>query len=33
LIIVTTVDDPKVLQKRWKSVPCRWTLGKGDLYE
>ena len=33
LIVEITVDDPKVLQKPWKSAPRRWTLGNGDVYE
>ena len=33
LIVEITVDDPKVLQKPWKSAPRRWTLGNGDIYE
>jgi hypothetical protein len=27
------VEDPKVLQKPWKSAPRRWTLGNGEVYE
>ena len=26
-------DDPKVLEKPWKSAPHRWTLGNGDVFE
>jgi len=33
LIVQITVDDPKVLQKPWKSAPRRWTLGDGEVYE
>jgi len=33
LIVEITVDDPKVLEKPWKSAPRRWTLGSGDIYE
>ena len=33
LIVQITVDDPKVLQKPWKSAPRRWTLGDGQVYE
>ena len=33
LIIEVTVQDPKVLQKPWKSAPRRWTLGDGEVYE
>jgi len=33
LIVEVTVDDPKVLEKPWKSAPRRWTLGDGDVYE
>ena len=33
LIVEITVEDPKVLQKPWKSAPRRWTLGNGDVYE
>jgi hypothetical protein len=33
LIVEIMVDDPKVLQKPWKSAPRRWTLGSGDIYE
>jgi hypothetical protein len=33
LIVEITVDDPKVLQKPWKSAPRRWTLGNGEMYE
>jgi hypothetical protein len=33
LFVEITVDDPKVLVKPWKSVPHRWTLGNGDVYE
>jgi hypothetical protein len=33
LIVEITVDDPKVLEKPWKSAPRRWTLGNGDIYE
>jgi hypothetical protein len=33
LIVEITVDDPKVLQKPWKSAPRRWTLGNGEIYE
>ncbi|HET9215866.1 MAG TPA: hypothetical protein VFR18_02740, partial [Terriglobia bacterium] len=33
LIVEITVDDPKVLQKPWKSAPRRWTLGNGEVYE
>ena len=27
------MDDPKVLEKPWKSAPRRWTLGNGEIYE
>ena len=33
LIVEIAVDDPKVLAKPWKSVPRRWTLGNGEVYE
>lgn len=33
LIVEITVDDPKVLEKPWKSAPRRWTLGNGDIFE
>jgi hypothetical protein len=33
LIVEVTVDDPKVLEKPWKSAPHRWTLGNGEVYE
>jgi hypothetical protein len=33
LMVEITVDDPKVLQKPWKSAPHRWTLGDGEVYE
>jgi len=33
LIVEISVDDPKVLQRPWKSAPRRWTLGSGDIYE
>ncbi len=33
LVVEITVDDPKVLQKPWKSAPRRWTLGDGEMYE
>jgi hypothetical protein len=33
LIVEVTVDDPKVLDKPWKSAPRRWTLGNGEIYE
>jgi hypothetical protein len=33
LMIQITVDDPKVLEKPWKSVPHRWTLGDGEVFE
>jgi hypothetical protein len=33
LMVQITVDDPKVLQKPWKSAPHRWTLGDGEVYE
>jgi hypothetical protein len=33
LIVQITVDDPKVLEKPWKSAPRRWTLGDGEVYE
>ena len=33
LIVEITVDDPKVLEKPWKSAPRRWTLGNGEVYE
>ena len=33
LIVEITVDDPKVLEKPWKSAPRRWTLGSGEIYE
>jgi hypothetical protein len=33
LMIQMTVDDPKVLEKPWKSAPHRWTLGDGEVFE
>jgi hypothetical protein len=33
LIVEITVEDPKVLEKPWKSAPRRWTLGNGEVYE
>jgi hypothetical protein len=33
LMVEITVDDPKVLQRPWKSAPRRWTLGNGEIYE
>jgi hypothetical protein len=33
LMVQITVDDPKVLEKPWKSPPHRWTLGNGEVYE
>ena len=33
LIVEITVEDPKVLEKPWKSAPRRWTLGDGEVYE
>jgi hypothetical protein len=33
LIVEITVDDPKVLERPWKSAPRRWTLGNGEVYE
>jgi hypothetical protein len=33
LIVEIVVEDPKVLQKPWKSAPRRWTLGDGNVYE
>jgi hypothetical protein len=33
LFVEITVDDPKVLQKPWKSASRRWTLGDGQVYE
>ena len=33
LIVEITVDDPKVLERPWKSAPRRWTLGNGEIYE
>ena len=33
LIVELTVDDPKVLERPWKSAPRRWTLGNGEIYE
>jgi hypothetical protein len=33
LIVQITVEDPKVLEKPWHSVPHRWTLGDGEVYE
>jgi len=32
-MVQITVDDPKVLEKPWKSANRRWTLGNGELYE
>ena len=32
-MVEITVDDPKVLEKPWKSAPRRWTLGSGEIYE
>ena len=33
LMVQITVEDPKVLEKPWKSPPHRWTLGNGEVYE
>jgi hypothetical protein len=33
LMVEITVEDPKVLEKPWKSAPRRWTLGNGEVYE
>ncbi len=33
LMVQVQVEDPKVLQKPWKSAPRRWTLGDGNVYE
>jgi hypothetical protein len=33
LVVEIMVEDPKVLQKPWKSAPRRWTLGDGNVYE
>jgi hypothetical protein len=33
LVVEVTVEDPKVLEKPWKSAPRRWTLGNGEIYE
>jgi hypothetical protein len=33
LIVEIMVEDPKVLEKPWKSAPRRWTLGDGNVYE
>jgi len=33
LMLEITVDDPKVLERPWKSAPRRWTLGDGEVYE
>jgi len=33
LFVEITVDDPKVLEKPWKSAARRWTLGNGEVYE
>ena len=33
LMVEITVDDPKVLERPWKSAPHRWTLGNGEVYE
>jgi hypothetical protein len=33
LVVEITVDDPKVLERPWKSAPRRWTLGNGEIYE
>jgi len=33
LIVEILVEDPKVLEKPWKSAPHRWTLGDGEVYE
>jgi hypothetical protein len=33
LMIQITVDDPKVLEKPWKSAVHRWTLGDGEIFE
>ncbi len=33
LIVEITVEDPKVLERPWKSAPRRWTLGDGEVYE
>jgi len=33
LVVEITVEDPKVLEKPWKSAPRRWTLGNGEVYE
>jgi hypothetical protein len=33
LMVQITVDDPKVLEKPWKSATHRWTLGDGEIFE
>jgi hypothetical protein len=33
LFVEITVEDPKVLERPWKSAPRRWTLGNGEVYE
>jgi hypothetical protein len=33
LMVEITVEDPKVLERPWKSAPRRWTLGNGEVYE
>ncbi len=33
MMVEVLVEDPKVLQKPWKSAPRRWTLGDGNVYE
>jgi hypothetical protein len=33
LMVQLTVDDPKVLEKPWKSATHRWTLGDGEIFE
>jgi hypothetical protein len=33
LIVEIMVEDPKVLEKPWKSAPRRWTLGDGNVFE
>lgn len=33
LMVEITVEDPKVLERPWKSAPRRWTLGDGEVYE
>jgi len=33
LVVEITVEDPKVLERPWKSAPRLWTLGNDEIYE